>query len=107
MSSVTLPVELQIMQAVKEIFKARNVHYVRKYSNALSSKGVPTGKRSHKFYGIYFGYHAEDRSMRELTRALNVAIHQISPLYIAYEVISPITFALSYTVRPLDNRSIY
>jgi hypothetical protein len=97
MTCEILPIEVEIVNTAKEVMREMDVRYVRKYSHAQVRKGQPTGKRSHKFFGLITGAQTPEEVMAEM----NAAIYFISPYYAAFMVYSPFHNYPSITIRPI------
>lgn len=96
-SSKILTVESEIVNIVKRILSENNACYCRKYTQVLVHNKVPTGKRSHKFYGVY----SKLKSNFDIVCEINEAIRAVSDEYIAVKVFSPFNSVVSINIRPI------
>lgn len=96
-NSKILPVEAEIISIAKSVLSENNACYCRKYSQALVRNKVPTGKRSHKFFGVF----SKTNSTFDLVCKIDQAIQAVSNEYYAYTVYSPFHNYPSITIRPI------
>jgi hypothetical protein len=102
MISKILPIEVEAVATVKQVLADLNYDYVRKYCQILRRSGTPTGKRSHKFYGIYYNHRNEATlTMKELVLEINSALYFAAPGYAAF-----ITKSLWYNIESISIRPI-
>jgi len=96
MTSKILPVEVLVVATAKQALAAAPAGYCQKYSQVLVRNKVPTGKRSHKFYGVF----SKTKTIDEIVSEINTAIHAVSEEYTAFVVYSPFYNVPSITIRP-------
>jgi hypothetical protein len=77
-----LPVEAEIVAIAKRVLEENGATYIRKFSQVLVSKGQPTGKRSHKFWGV----RCANKSIAELAFEISKAIRHVTNEYDANAV---------------------
>lgn len=96
--SKILPVEVQVVETAKTVLAGNQAHYNRKYSQPLVRGGMPTGKRSHKFFGV-FCLHL---TASELVDRINSELRFSGFDYEACVVRSPFHGYESITIRPTN-----
>jgi hypothetical protein len=77
-----LPVEAEIVAIAKRVLAENDAQYCRKFTQVLKKNGQPTGKRSHKFWGV----RCPTKHISQLAYLIDEAIKTVTQEYEAEAV---------------------